>query len=265
MRSGKAGKDLILGVPPGTIIKNTEGQILYDLTENQEIVFLEGGLGGKGNVFYKSSVNQAPSVAQKGLKGEELKIHLELKLLADVGIVGLPNAGKSTLISRISSARPKIADYPFTTLVPNLGVVRFGEDLSFIVADIPGLIEGAHEGAGLGTQFLRHIERCTVFVHLIDIAPMSGKEPWDAYQEIRHELEMYDKTKQGEEGFFPLSTRPEIVVFNKIDAVTEDSRRQQHGVFKKKGLEVMEISAATGKNIKPFVDELGRRVFSEKN
>lgn len=262
MKAGRDGKDLVLLLPPGTVIKDSDGQVLYDLTEGMDFVFLKGGLGGKGNPFYKSSVNQAPTVAQKGLPGEAKSIHLELKLLADVGIVGLPNAGKSTLISRISSAKPKIADYPFTTLVPNLGVVRFGDDLSFVVADIPGLIEGAHEGAGLGTQFLRHIERCRLFVHMIDTTAMSGKEPLAAYEEIRHELEMYDKLKQDEDGFMPLATRPEIVVLNKIDATEEDALRAARAAFKRKGLEVMEISAATGKNIKPFVDVLGRRVFS---
>lgn len=259
---GKAGEDLILNLPPGTVIKDGDGRLLHDVVAGDDFILLKGGLGGKGNVFYKSSVNQAPEIAQKGLPGKEMEIHLELKLLADVGIVGLPNAGKSTLISRISSAKPKIADYPFTTLVPNLGVVRFGEDMSFVVADIPGLIEGAHEGAGLGTQFLRHIERCRLFVHLIDVTPMSGKEPLAAYEEIRHELEMYDKLKEGEEGFVPLATRYEIVALNKIDAIQETELRAIRDKFKKKGLQVLEISAATGKNIKPLVDELGRRVFS---
>ncbi len=265
MCSGKAGQDLVLTLPPGTQIKNRDGRILHDLRNGDDFIFLKGGIGGKGNVFYKSSVNQAPGVAQKGMPGLEADVHLELKLLADVGIVGLPNAGKSTLISRISAAKPKIADYPFTTLVPNLGVVRFGDDLSFVVADIPGLIEGAHEGAGLGTQFLRHIERCRIFVHLIDITEMSGKDPLEAYQEIRHELEMYDKRKAGDEGFQPLAARPEIVALNKIDSVQDPRVRILRGAFLKKGIEVVEISAATGKNIKPFVDTLGRRVFSEKH
>lgn len=264
-KSGKAGSDLILNLPPGTVIKDGDGHILHDVVAGDDFILLKGGLGGKGNVFYKSSVNQAPEVAQKGLPGKDLDIHLELKLLADVGIVGLPNAGKSTLISRISSAKPKIADYPFTTLVPNLGVVRFAEDHSFVVADIPGLIEGAHEGAGLGTQFLRHIERCRLFVHLIDVTPMTGKEPLAAYEEIRHELEMYDKLKADEEGFEPLSTRFEIVALNKIDAIQEPELRAIRDTFKKKGLQVLEISAATGKNIKSLVDELGRRVFSGEN
>lgn len=262
-RSGKNGEDLVLTVPPGTLVKDSDGHILHDLTEQTEITLLEGGLGGKGNVFYKSSVNQAPTVAQKGLPGKEMEIQLELKLLADVGIVGLPNAGKSTLISRISSAKPKIADYPFTTLVPNLGVVRFAQDLSFVVADIPGLIEGASSGAGLGIQFLRHIERCRVFVHMIDVSPMAGKEPLDAYQEIRRELELYDEQKQGEEGFHALSTRPEIVVLNKIDSIEEMQLRSCVESFRKRGLTVLTVSAATGKNIKELVDVLGKRVFSE--
>ncbi len=262
MKGGKGGQDLVLTLPPGTIIRDSNGHQLYDLMEGMEFILLKGGLGGKGNPFYKSSVNQAPSVAQKGMPGEELEISLELKLLADVGLVGLPNAGKSTLISRISSAKPKIADYPFTTLVPNLGVVRFGDDLSFVVADIPGLIEGAHMGVGLGTEFLRHVERCRVLVHLIDVATLEDKLPMAAYREIRHELEMYDQLKQAEEGYLPLSPRPEIVVFNKIDAANEATVRAGRAEFQKQGIAVMEISAATGKNIKLFTDTLGGRVFN---
>jgi GTP-binding protein len=263
MRSGSRGEDLVLTVPPGTLVKDEDGQVLYDLTNETQLILLPGGMGGKGNTFYKSSVNQAPTVAQKGIPGKSMNIHLELKLLADVGIVGLPNAGKSTLISRMSSAKPKIADYPFTTLVPNLGVVRFADELTFVVADIPGLIEGAHEGAGLGTQFLRHIERCRVFVHMIDGSPMSGKDPWDAYQEIRKELELYDASKEGEEGFMPLATRPEIVVVNKIDSAEEMALRTSVDVFRKKGIEVLPASAATGKNVKELIEILGKRVFSE--
>lgn len=261
-KAGLNGKDLVLTLPPGTVVKDDDGNILHDLSEGQEIVFLEGGIGGKGNTFYKSSVNQAPTVAQKGMPAQQKDIHLELKLLADVAIIGLPNAGKSTLISRISSAKPKIADYPFTTLIPNLGVVRFADDLSFVVADIPGLIEGAHEGAGLGTQFLRHIERCRLFVHLIDITEMTGKDPWAAYLEIRHELEMYDKLKEGEDGFVPLAPRAEIVALNKIDSVDPDRLRGHIDTFRKKNLEVVTISAATGKNIAELVEKLGKRVFS---
>lgn len=265
-RAGKDGDDLIINVPPGTMVKDGEGNLLHDLSEGQTVILLKGGLGGRGNPFYKSSVNQAPMVAQKGLPGQDMDIHLELKLLADVGIIGLPNAGKSTLISRLSAAKPKIADYPFTTLVPNLGVVRFGDDLSFVVADIPGLIEGAHEGAGLGSQFLRHIERCRLLVHLIDVSAMAGKEPVAAYDEIRNELEMYDESKVDEDGFAPLGTRDEIVALNKIDSIDEDTVRGLISTFRKRGKQVFAISAATGKNLKPFVDELGRRVFaSEKS
>jgi GTP-binding protein len=244
-------------------VKDEDGRTLHDLTAETELVLLEGGLGGKGNTFYKSSVNQAPSIAQKGLPGAERTIHLELKLLADVGIVGLPNAGKSTLISRISSAKPKIADYPFTTLVPNLGVVRFADELSFVVADIPGLIAGAHTGAGLGTQFLRHIERCRVFVHLIDAGPASGRDPLEAYGEIRNELEMYDRGKEDEADFDPLSARPEIVVLNKIDTIDEAALRGAVDKFRKMGREVLVISAATGKNLKGLIETLGKRVFDE--
>lgn len=263
--AGSDGDDLIISVPPGTMVKNSAGDLLHDLSEGETVVLLKGGLGGRGNPFYKSSVNQAPMVAQKGLPGAEMEIHLELKLLADVGIIGLPNAGKSTLISRLSSAKPKIADYPFTTLVPNLGVVRFGDDLSFVVADIPGLIEGAHEGAGLGSQFLRHIERCRLLVHLIDVSSMAGKDPVAAYDEIRNELKMYDEGKAGEDGFEALGTRTEIVALNKIDSIDEDTVRGLQSQFKKRGLQVFAISAATGKNIKAFVDELGRRVFEREN
>jgi GTP-binding protein len=263
-RSGKTGADLVLKVPPGTMVKDANGEVLHDLADGDRLVFLSGGMGGKGNVFYKSSVNQAPTIAQKGIPGQEKLVHLELKLLADVGIIGLPNAGKSTLISRISSAKPKIADYPFTTLVPNLGVVRFAEELSFVVADIPGLIEGASHGAGLGIQFLRHIERTRVFVHMIDVGPMTGKSPWEAYREIRGELEAYDKSKREEDAFVPLSTRPEIVVFNKLDTVDRQTLREFQAAFEDKGLETMTVSAATGENIRELVQILGKRVFDDK-
>lgn len=263
-RSGRDGENLVLKVPPGTLIKDRKGQVLYDLGENETITFLEGGIGGKGNPFYKSSVNQAPSVAQKGMPGAEKELQLELKLLADVGIIGLPNAGKSTLISRISSAKPKIADYPFTTLVPNLGVVRFAEELSFVVADIPGLIAGASEGAGLGIQFLRHIERTRVFVHLIDVSPAAGRDPLEAYEEIRNELKAYDELKDGEEDFAPLSPRPEIIALSKTDTVDAMKVREYQAKFEDKGLEVIAISAATGDNIAELVQVLGKRVFSEQ-
>ncbi|MGE4130632.1 MAG: GTPase ObgE [Bdellovibrionales bacterium] len=262
-KSGKDAEDLVLKVPPGTLIRNEDGEILHDLGGESRVVLLKGGLGGKGNTFYKSSVNQAPMVSQKGLPGQQMTVRLELKLLADVGIIGLPNAGKSTLISRMSSAKPKIADYPFTTLVPNLGVVRFGDDLSYVVADIPGLIEGASEGVGLGIQFLRHVERCRLLVHLIDVSPMLGKDPVEAYEEIRQELKKYDEIKASDSGYEPLSARPEWVVLNKIDSCEEMTLKEYENVFKKRGCQVMSISAATGKNIKPLIEELGRKVFGQ--
>lgn len=262
--SGKSAPDLVLRVPPGTLLKDNDGRILYDLSEQSRVVLLEGGLGGKGNTFYKSSVNQAPTVAQKGLPGKELELHLELKLLADVGIIGLPNAGKSTLISRISAARPKIADYPFTTLIPNLGVVKFADELSFVVADIPGLIEGASQGAGLGIQFLRHVERTRVFVHLLDVSQMAAKAPLDAYLEIRKELSEYDRSKEHEDGFEPLSQRPEIIVLNKIDSADRDAVSALQARFREKGFQTLAISAATGENINELVQALGKRIFNEK-
>ena len=259
-RSGKAAEDLVLKVPPGTVIKDKDGHVLYDMAEHAEVILLKGGIGGKGNTFYKTSINQAPSVAQKGMPGEEMEISLELKLLADVGIIGLPNAGKSTLISRISAARPKIADYPFTTLVPNLGVVQVGPERTFVVADIPGLIEGAHRGEGLGIQFLRHIERTTLFVHLVDASPMAAKPPLEAYKEIREELRLYDELKTGEEGFQPLSPRPEMIVLSKADLLREDELRQVIQTFRDMKLDVMWISAATNKNTQMLVADLAKKL-----
>lgn len=261
--AGADGKDMILEVPPGTLVKDKDGQSLIDLTVPGDYIFLKGGLGGKGNTFYKSSVNQAPTVAQKGLPGQEMQIHLELKLLADVGIIGLPNAGKSTLISRISAARPKIADYPFTTITPNLGVVKLGEYRSFVVADIPGLIEGASEGVGLGIQFLRHIERCRVFIHMIDASEMSGKDPLTAFKEIQNELKAYDKIKKDEEDYIPLMERPQLLVLNKCDATSETYIKKIVGKFEKKGLHPLKVSAVSGLNLKELLIETGKIVFKE--
>lgn len=264
-RSGRAGNDLVVRVPPGTIVKTVEGEILADLGPDSEVVLLKGGLGGKGNTFYKTSVNQAPQVAQKGLPGSSLNVIVELKLLADVGIIGLPNAGKSTFISRISAARPKIADYPFTTLTPNLGVVKYGEFQSFVVADIPGLVEGASQGVGLGTQFLRHIERTRLFVHLIDCSDMSNTDPLEAYGIINRELMRYDQDKATEEGFQPLSPRPQIVVLNKIDSCDDDRLKKLQGDFISRNIFPFMVSAATGKNLKELVFEIGKKVFESKD
>ncbi len=266
-RSGADGQPLVLKVPRGTLIKLKESQqVIADLTDHQEIVLLKGGRGGKGNTFFKNSVNQAPENAQPGEEGQELELILELKLIADVGIIGFPNAGKSTLISRISAAKPKIADYPFTTLTPQLGVVRMDDETSFVVADIPGLIPGAHLGVGLGIQFLKHIERTRVFVHLIDVSGMSGQDPWDSYQEINHELKMYDETYQGKEGFHPLSSRQQIVVFNKIETLSsEDLEKVQNKFAQKTEIQPMSISAVTGKNLKELLFVLKNKLSAEAN
>jgi GTP-binding protein len=260
-RSGAAGEDLIIIVPPGTIIKSEDGEVVKDLVDNEEYVFLEGGIGGMGNPFYKSSVNQAPAVAQKGMPGQTRKIHIELKLIADVGIIGFPNAGKSTLITNISAATPKVADYPFTTLVPNLGVVKYREELNMVVADMPGLIKGAHEGIGLGTRFLKHIERTKCFVHLIDASGISGRKPFEDYADINYELKKYDEQFEGEEGFVPLAKRKQIVVLNKIDILNEKDLKKLVTQFEKKKVSVVPISAATRKNLSQLVDLMGEMVF----
>lgn len=263
--SGHNGADMILNVPEGTIVRNLEGEILVDMTGINTFTLLSGGRGGKGNHFFKTSVNQAPEHAQPGEPGEELEIKLELKLIADVGIIGFPNAGKSTLISRISAAKPKIADYPFTTLTPNLGVVKAGDYTSFVVADIPGLVKGASQGVGLGIQFLKHIERTRLFIHLVDVSGMSGRDPVDDYNDINNEIKLYDESNQEKEGFFPLSTRPQFVVFNKIDTLSPDDLAKLKNNFKKKtGIEPFTISAVSGKNIKELINEVTKVIFADE-
>ena len=259
---GHAGEDLVLLVPPGTLVRSLNGEILVDMTGIDQHILLKGGRGGKGNTFFKSSVNQAPEHAQPGEPGTEIEVIFELKLIADVGIIGFPNAGKSTLISRISAAKPKIADYPFTTLHPNLGVVQVSNFRSFVVADIPGLIKGAHSGAGLGIQFLRHIERTRVFVHMIDVSGVTGVDPIDAYRDIQNELEMYDQNNQSKEGFFPLGTRPQILVLNKIDTVDKDDLEKMVVKFEKKtGKKPFAVSAVTGKNVDALIFEISKFIF----
>lgn len=263
--TGAHGKDLELIVPPGTLVRSSEGEVLVDMTGIESYILLKGGRGGKGNTFFKTSVNQAPEKAQPGEPGQELDVTLELKLIADVGIIGFPNAGKSTLISRISAARPKIADYPFTTLTPNLGVVKAAEYKSYVVADIPGLIKGAHHGAGLGIQFLKHVERTRLFVHLIDVSVMSSGDPVQDYLDINHELEMYDKQNKDKEGFFPLTERPQLVVFSKIDTLSEDELRRKMATFESKTkVKPYAISAVSGKNIEKLVFEIGKYIFNEE-
>ncbi len=212
LKSGKAGESIIIKVPVGTIIKDMkENRILADLNrENQEILVVRGGRGGRGNDFYKSPTNQTPRTAEEGRPGQSLNLSLELKLLADVGLVGLPNAGKSTMLARLSAARPKIADYPFTTLTPNLGIVRLREFKSFVMADIPGIIEGASEGKGLGLQFLKHIQRTRLIVYLIDTFTDDIKPTLEL---LKNELSDFDSD---------LTKRPFLVVLNKIDLIEQD-------------------------------------------
>ncbi len=207
---GKTGEDRVIPVPMGTVISNlVTGEILADLsTLADRVVVAAGGKGGKGNAFYASSTNQSPRRVQPGLPGEEKELHIELSLLADVGIIGLPNVGKSTLIAALSAARPKIADYPFTTLVPNLGVVSYDEGKSFVMADIPGLIEGAHRGEGLGDRFLKHVSRTSLLIHLVDSSKIQENDPLADYKAINRELELFA---------LKLGRIPQIVVANKID------------------------------------------------
>ncbi len=260
--SGADGENLFLRVPKGTLVRNADGHLIVDLTEINDFTLLKGGRGGKGNTFFKTSVNQAPEHSQPGEPGEELTISLELKLIADVGILGFPNVGKSTLISRISAAKPKIADYPFTTLTPNLGVVKIDDYQSFVVADIPGLIEGASEGHGLGIQFLKHIERTELFVHLIDISGFSGRDPIEDYRVINHELSSYDHNNENKEDYIPLTERKQILVLNKADAISEESLNILKQKFKKTySIEPMVISAVTGLGIKELINTIAKIVL----
>lgn len=260
--SGADGPDLILRVPPGTLVRDAAtGAILLDMTTEGDYIFLAGGRGGKGNWFFRTSVNQAPDRAQPGEEGEEKEVTLELKLIADVGVIGYPNAGKSTLISAISAAKPKIADYPFTTLVPNLGVVRANEEQSFVMADIPGLVPGAHKGVGLGTQFLRHIERTGLFVHLVDASGAAGRDPLQDYKDITNELVEYDRSKAGDPEYVPLATRTQLVVLNKTDVIGEEETLHLQAKFLKNGIETMAISAAARKGLRELVIEIGKRVL----
>ena len=241
---GKDGTDIVLKVPEGTIIREAEsGLVIADMSgENVRQVILKGGRGGNGNMHYATSTMQAPKYAQPGQEAMELEVLLELKLIADVGLVGFPNAGKSTLLSRLTNAQPKIASYPFTTLQPNLGVVDAFDGRGFVIADIPGLIEGASKGAGLGMEFLRHIERTRVMIHLVDAASTEGRDPVDDIYKINHELEAYQAD---------LLNRPQIIAANKTDAIPlgEDPVERIKAEFEPQGAVVVPISAATGEGI----------------
>ncbi len=248
-KHGEDGKDTIIKVPVGTIVKDYDSnEILADLSAPGDyVVVARGGSGGRGNTHFKSSTNQAPRTAEKGVKGEEKHLLLELKLLADIGIIGYPNVGKSSLISRISNAKPKVANYHFTTLVPNLGVVSLPDtsEKTFVVADIPGLIKGASEGKGLGNIFLKHVQRCSALLHLVDIAGSEGRDPVQDYKDIREELEYFDKE---------LAQKSEILVGNKADLLDENKRTEiKERVKRELGTDILFISAATGEGLKELI------------
>ncbi len=252
---GRSGDDVVVRVPAGTVVFDADtGEKLADLAGvGEEWVAAAGGRGGLGNMHFTSSTNQAPRKATPGKPGEKRRLRLELKLLADVGLVGLPNAGKSTLISALSNARPKVADYPFTTKVPCLGLVKIGEGRSFVMADIPGLIEGAHEGAGMGVQFLRHIERTRMILHLVDLTDHSHPDPVESYRAIRRELAAYDAG---------LARRPEIVVLTKMDLpeARERAGETEKAIKKISRHKVVSISAPARKGLAELLREIEKKL-----
>jgi len=247
-RQGKKGEDLRLKVPVGTVLREeNKERILFDfLSPGQEFLAAKGGKGGRGNASFASSTHQAPRESEKGQPGEEKNLILELKLIADVGLIGFPNVGKSTLISKISAAKPVIADYPFTTLIPNLGVVDVDEFKSFVIADIPGLIEGAHLGHGLGIKFLKHVERTKILVHLIDISPFTQRDPVQDFETVLKELEVFNPL---------LAKRQQILVANKIDLLSEDKKRLDmvKELALRKGLPFFAISALREEGLKELI------------
>jgi GTP-binding protein len=255
-KHGSDGEDLVIKVPPGTLVYDTDLDLmLKDINEiGLKVCVCRGGKGGKGNKAFATSTNQTPRYFEPGKEGQERNIRLELKLIADVGLVGMPNAGKSTLISRCSAARPKIADYPFTTLSPVLGIVELSGYRRFVMADIPGLIEGASKGAGLGHDFLRHIERTTILAHIVDIMPTDGSDPVQNYHRIRSELEQYSKV---------LAQKTEIIIANKTDLNPEGEQIED---FKKKlNKEVHPISAVTGSGVKELTELLWQNIKEHKS
>ncbi|MCR9232808.1 GTPase ObgE [Gimesia chilikensis] len=249
LKTGRNGEDIVIMVPPGTLVLDTKrGHLLRDMKETGDrVVVAKGGKGGRGNRHFATATHQTPREFEKGGPGEQRDISLELKLIADVGLVGKPNAGKSTLLSRLSKAHPEIADYPFTTKYPNLGLVRVGFDHQFVMADIPGLIEGAHAGIGLGHEFLRHVERTRVLVHLVEPAPMDQTDPIENYRQIREEMRLYDAT---------LMDRPEIVVVTKCEL--PDAEAVTELLSEELGQPVLQISSATGESL----DQLVRKIVN---
>jgi GTP-binding protein len=263
-RTGRNGENLELAVPIGTLVYEKTGDaehpmcLLADLAEEgQRVLVAKGGRGGLGNAHFATSTNRAPRKVQPGEPGEIKDLRLEMKLLADVGLVGFPNAGKSTLIARISAARPKIADYPFTTLTPNLGVVQMSGDRSFVVADVPGLIEGAHRGLGLGHQFLRHLERTKVLIHLVDVSSVSGRDPVDDFETVRTELELFDPA---------FASKPQIVAANKIDAMDEEERLTRlEKRAKKLKLPFFKISGVTGEGVPALLESAWKHLAAARD
>ena len=261
--TGAGGSDLELEVPPGTVVYEKNGDDLIALADlrsvGDRVLVARGGRGGRGNAAFATSTNRAPRRTEPGFPGEQRTLRLRLKLLADVGLVGFPNAGKSTLISVISEARPKIADYPFTTLTPNLGVVRLDDDRSFVVADVPGLIEGAHLGHGLGTKFLAHLERTKVLVHLVDVSSSTGRDPVEDFRVISRELELF--AGGDDDTAVMLSSKPCIVAANKIDALDEPERlKKLTRHLKKLKIPLYPISAATGEGIPALLEAMWREI-----
>jgi GTPase len=244
LRTGRSGEDAVILVPPGTLVRDADrGHLLKDLTEDGEsIIIAHGGKGGRGNKRFASATNQAPRETEPGGQGEKRNVILELKLIADVGLIGLPNAGKSTLLSRLSNATPEIANYPFTTKYPNLGLVQVGFEHQFVVADIPGLIEGAHAGVGLGHEFLKHVERTRVLVHLVEPDPMDQSDPLENYRRIREELELYD---------VKLCELPEILIVSKCELPDADAVAEF--LEETYGKPVLKISSATGEGLQALI------------
>jgi len=245
-KHGRSADDLVVRVPVGTLVRDEDtGELLADLVSHgQRVVVARGGRGGRGNVHFATPYNKAPKIAEKGEPGEERWLSLELKLLADVGLIGFPNAGKSTLISMISAAKPKIANYPFTTVVPNLGVVRVDEGRSFVVADIPGLIEGAHAGAGLGHEFLRHVERTRLLIHVLDTAGSEGRDPVEDFKITNRELALYNPL---------LGSRPQVIAANKMDLPEAEENLTRLKEAYGETYEIFPISAATGSGLEPLI------------
>ncbi len=253
---GKTADDLVIMVPPGTLIKDPEsGKIIHDMSENDgaDYICCKGGRGGWGNKHFATPTRQTPMFAKNGTLGEEREVVLELKMIADVGLIGMPSVGKSSILSVISSAKPKIADYHFTTLSPNLGVVSTGPERGFVAADIPGLIEGAADGAGLGHSFLRHVDRCRLLLHVVDISAFEGRDPVDDIITINRELERYSPE---------LATRPQIIIANKVDSLDRDvvDVEKFESFVKENGYEMMYISAYTGENLDEMIKMVERRL-----